>query len=185
MLALVYVGLAIVGLVLAIVFAGFAVGHEGGGPAHHGPDGADHGGFSLLSPMTVAILMASIGAYGLIARYGLGVGDDASVLLAVGAGVITAYVVARITWAATRAGRSSTAIAVTSLVGATGDVVTPIPAGGLGEVALIIDGQRYVGPARSVDGAALARGTTITVARMIGTTMLVSAYAAGDTAKEG
>ena len=134
--------------------------------------------------MTVAILMASIGAYGLIARYGFGVGDDASVLLAVGAGVLTAYVVGRTAWRATRAAPSSTAIALTSLVGAAGDVVTPIPAGGVGEVALIVDGQRYLGAARSVDGLAVERGTAITVARLAGTTMLVSAQSAGE-AKEG
>lgn len=188
MLVLVYVAMAIGGCLLAIVFAAFAVGHGGGGPMHHGPDAGDDGGFSLLSPMTVAILVASIGAYGLIARYGLGAGDDASVLIAVGAGIATAYGVGRTLWRATQASRASTAIPAAHFAGATGDVITAIPAGGIGEVAVIVDGQRYTSSARTADGTALAQGTPVTVVRLAGTTLLVSAAGggqAGEARKDG
>jgi hypothetical protein len=52
-------------------------------------------------------------------------------------------------------------------------VITPIPAGGIGEVAAIVKGQRFSGPAREQDGREVPRGAHVRVKAMVGTTLVV------------
>jgi membrane-bound ClpP family serine protease len=180
MLGAVYLILALggAGFVIFSALTGVGDGVDGGDAADHG---AEHGGdysFSLFSPLTLAILFASIGAYGLIGRYGFGVGETASVLLAAAGGLITAYAAGLAAWKVLRGARGSSALAASAFEGASGDVITAIPAGGVGEVALLIQNQRYTGPARSADGAALERGAAVTVVRLAGSTLVVAPLAA-------
>jgi membrane-bound ClpP family serine protease len=65
--------------------------------------------------------------------------------------------------------------------GAQAEVITPIPPGGTGEVAALIQGQRFTAPAREADGKELSRGSLVTVLRTVGPTLVVSAVGA----KEG
>ena len=59
-------------------------------------------------------------------------------------------------------------------MGARAEVLTPIPAGGIGEVAAMVEGQRFNAPAREVAGRAVVRGQVVTVTEMVGGTLLVS-----------
>jgi hypothetical protein len=59
------------------------------------------------------------------------------------------------------------------MVGRECQVITPVPAGGAGEVAYTIKGQREQGPARSADGSAIAKGQLVTVDRVLGSTLYV------------
>jgi len=169
MLGLFYIALALFGCAF-IIFAALTGFGDGDG------DGGGEGGglhFPLFSPLTLAILFASIGAFGLITRYGLGVGDGASVLLSVGGGLVTAYAVGHAAIRLMRGARGTSTIAAAAFTGATGEVTIPIPAGGVGEVMLRFDSQRHTGPARSADGAAIAHGVAVTVVRA-GNTLVVS-----------
>jgi hypothetical protein len=60
------------------------------------------------------------------------------------------------------------------LAGARAEVLTPIPPGGIGEVAAMVEGQRFNAPAREVAGRAADRGRIVTVTEMVGGTLLVS-----------
>jgi membrane protein implicated in regulation of membrane protease activity len=60
------------------------------------------------------------------------------------------------------------------LVGVRAEVLTPIPEGGVGEVAAMVEGQRFNAPAREVAGRAVARGQLVRVTEMVGGTLLVS-----------
>ncbi len=161
-------------------------GHGDGGDGGH--YGVDHGGvgkvsagdgvggvfhFPFFSPLAVATLFTAIGAWGLIALHGFGASDGASLLISLPAAFGTAYLV---TWAAFRlvsSSRGSSMLRNDRFAGMAGEVLTPIPAGGLGEVAALIDGQRFTTSAREVKGRAVPRGQLVRIVRMTGATLLV------------
>ena len=201
MLTLTYLALAVLGagFLLFSVFVGHSdagggdghadTGHAGhdGGDAHmdygvdagghasasaHGPHAAEFH-FPFFSPLALATLFACIGGYGLIALYGLRVEDASSILIAVPAAVVTAYLVTYAGWRIVGSSRGSSQIRLQDLAGAHAEVITPIPAGGLGEVAALVGGQRYTAPAREAHGKEVPRGAQVTVLKMVGSTLLV------------
>jgi membrane-bound ClpP family serine protease len=137
---------------------------------------------SFLSPMAVAMLFAAIGGWGLVGQHAIGLGASSSLLVAVPLGWLTAFGVVNAT--ARLAGSSQSAgneIHMAEFFGAEAEVITPIPAGGLGEVAAMVGGQRYAGPAREIEGRAVPRGAVVTVVEKTGATLVVTA---GDADKE-
>jgi hypothetical protein len=164
MLDILYIVLALGGLAFVAFAALIGIGDH---------DGHDSGHFSLFSPLTLAILFASIGAYGLIARYGAGAGETASIVLAVGGGLITAYAVGHAAFRLIASSRGSSAIPAAAFAGATGEVTVGIPVGGVGEVVVMVGSLRHSGPARSADGKAIGTGKSVTVVRLAGSTFIV------------
>ena len=205
MLTLTFILLAVVGCGYVMVAAfvghltdfGGAHGHGGdaghadaGGhaaDAHYGIEGAGHGSasahapaspsfhFPFFSPLALFTLFAAIGGYGLIAQFGLRASDEMSLAIAVPAALATAYGVTYVGWKVIHGSTGSSEIRIADLPGATGEVTTPIPPGALGEVAAVVAGQRYSAPARELDGKAVPRGTSVTVVRMVGSTLVVKA----------
>lgn len=57
--------------------------------------------------------------------------------------------------------------------GREGEVITPIPQGGTGEVAYVVKGQREIGAARSEDGTAIGKGRLVVIQKAIGPTLYV------------
>lgn len=201
MLTIVYLALAVLGcgyVVLATVFghtadAGDAGGGHGtvhDGAGSYGVESSGHGSvsadtaaaasfhFPFFSPLALATLFGATGGFGLIAKAGFNLGDAASLLTALPAALVTAYVVTYASWRVTRASIGSSEIRTRELVGAAGEVVTPIPAGGVGEVVVVVGGQRFTNAARDVDGGDIPRGASVIVRRMGGTTMFVEAAVA-------
>lgn len=200
MLTLTYLGLAFLGAgyLLFSVFMGHSdLGGEGHGDAgHHAPDGGDAhmdygvdaGGhasasahaphaaefhFPFFSPLALATLFACIGGYGLIALHGFRTEDATSILAAIPAAVVTAYLVTYAGWRIVGSSRGSSQILLKDLAGVEAEVITPIPAGGLGEVAALVSGQRYTAPAREAQGREVPRGAHVKVLKMVGSTLLV------------
>jgi membrane protein implicated in regulation of membrane protease activity len=201
-LTVAYIALAVLGCayVLVAAFLGHGTDGDGGGHVDHaahsegayGVDLSGHGAakasdavggtfhFPFFSPLALATLGAAIGAWGLIAQFGFGMAGDRSLLVAVPAALATAYLVSWAGWRVVSGSRGTSAIRLGALEGSPAEVTTPIPAGGVGEVAALVDGQRFSAPARDEDGGAVARGTAVTVVRMVGNTLLVrSRRAAG------
>ena len=195
MMTLVYVAFAVLGAayVLVSMFLGHAHGDasaDGGGADGAGhPDVAygdgGHGTASaeghapsvqvpVFSPLALATLFGSVGAYGLMALRGLGTSDTTSLFIAVPAGLVTAYLVTYVSWRLVRSASGSSQVRPAQLVGARAEVLTPIPAGGIGEVAAMVEGQRFNAPAREVGGRAVVRGQVVRVTEMVGGTLLVS-----------
>jgi membrane protein implicated in regulation of membrane protease activity len=194
-LTVAYVALAVLGCgyVLVSAFLGHGTdaahdaGHAAGSESHsdYGVDGSGHGGthassadgsafhFPFFSPLALATLLAAIGAWGLIAQFGFGLHGERSLLVAIAAAAVTAYLVTWASWRLVSGSVGSSAIPLSALPGAQAEVITPIPAGGVGEVAALVEGQRFTAPAREADGGALARGAIVTVVRMVGHTLLV------------
>ncbi|MBV8202945.1 MAG: hypothetical protein JOZ15_20195, partial [Acidobacteria bacterium] len=126
----------------------------------------------------LATLVAAIGGYGLIAKFGLDAGDGASLAMAIPAALLTAYGVTYVGWRLVNASRASSVIDLEALTGRLAEITIPIPAGGVGEALAVTGGQRYAAPAREVDGAAVPRGATVIIVTA-GTTLMVRAGTAG------
>lgn len=175
MLTLAYVALCVIGCgyILASVLMG------------HGADTveAGHGGdvahtefhFPLFSPLALATIFASLGAWGLIAKFGLEMRDGRSLAVAVPAALATGYLVTMVAFRLIQGSRGTSSIRNEELVGAQAEVITPIPAGGLGEVAAMVSGQRFTAPAREASGAAVGRGALVQVTQAVGSTLVVLA----------
>ena len=201
MLTVMYLALAVLGCgyVLVSAFLGHladvfdaghaASGHEGGGGAAGSAYGVESGGhgaasathvaaavfhFPFFSPLALATLFGSIGAWGLITKYGFRVGDGASLVISVPLAAATAYGVTYLAWRVVLGSRGSSEIHLDDLVGVPAEVLTPIPAGGTGEIAAIVRGQRYTGAAREVQGREVPRGAFVTVVRVVGATLVVA-----------
>jgi membrane protein implicated in regulation of membrane protease activity len=161
----------------------YGVAGEGHGVAAVGAHEGPQFHFPFFSPLALATLFGSLGAYGLIAQFGLHLADTASLLAAIPAAGVTSYVVTYAAWRLVAGSVGSSQIRLADLHGAPAEVTTPIPAGGIGEVAAMVSGQRYSGPAREVDGREVPRGARVTVKALMGTTLIVSWSGAGG--KEG
>jgi membrane protein implicated in regulation of membrane protease activity len=178
MLTFTYIALAAVGcgvVGLAIVLGGL---FDGDGLFDHG--GLDAGfHFPFFSPTALAALAGAVGAFGLIALYAFDASDATSLLIALPAGFVFTYAV---TWGAVRVLRGSTgttALRPDDLEHAQAEILTPIPAGGVGEAAAVVHGERFTAPAREVDGAEVPRGALVTVVRYAGATLYVRAGLVG------
>ncbi|WP_455351185.1 hypothetical protein [Streptomyces sp. SYSU K217416] len=150
-----FLGLGIAGvvlLVLALVFDGVLEGLFGGVL-----DGLFDG---LLSLPVIAGFMSMLGFGGAIVLGTTGLGGGAATAVGVLAGVVTGGLV----WKLSRVLMRSLTDATPhqdDLIGTAGSVVTPIPAGGYGEVLLRLAGQPVKFAARSE--VPVARGTEIWV----------------------
>ena len=168
MLTLTYIILAVAGC--GYVLVALALGQVFDGD---GADTAFH--FPFLSPSGLATLAGSLGAFGLIVQFGLGLADWPSVLAAVPLAFVFSYAATYAAWRVLVGSSTTSAIAAADLAGVDAEVITPIPAGGVGEAAAFVGGQRFASPAREVDGLAVPRGAVVSVVRLAGSTLLVKA----------
>jgi len=65
--------------------------------------------------------------------------------------------------------QSSSELRVASLIGQVASIITPIPAGGVGEIAYVQGGTRYTAPARTESGSAVPAGKPVRITRVVGT----------------
>jgi membrane protein implicated in regulation of membrane protease activity len=148
-------------------------GHDGHGSASAGSHDAPSFHFPFFSPLALAALFGCLGGYGLIALYGFNVGEGASLAFALPAALATSYAITYGAWRLVRSSTGSSEIRMSELRGARGEVLTPIPAGGVGEVAVLVGHQRFNAPAREFQGREVARGQVITVREVAGATLIV------------
>ena len=170
MLTLTYIALAVAGCGYVAVALGLGQAFDGDGGMATG-DGAFH--FPLLSPVSLAAFCGATGALGLVATHGLGLSDPASVGSALIGALLFTYATTYAAWRLLVSSTGTQTFREADLLGATAEVLTPIPEQGVGEVAVVIRGQRHTAPARTQDGAALPRGALATVERVAGVTLYV------------
>jgi membrane protein implicated in regulation of membrane protease activity len=179
MLTLTYIVLAAVGCgVVALTIALGSVFDGHGVFDHHG--GIDAGfHFPFLSPTALATLGGATGAFGLIALYGFDASDATSLMVALPLGFVFTYAVTYVAWRLLKGSTGTTAVRPEDLVGVSAEIITPIPAGGVGEAAAVVHGERFTASAREVDGLDVPRGAVVTVVRYAGATMYVRAELVG------
>jgi membrane protein implicated in regulation of membrane protease activity len=135
----------------------------------------DHGmvQVSPLSPITMAAFITSFGGVGIVTTQLFGVRPEISLLWATLGGFITGGVVYLFYGRLLVGMQASSEVRTQELVGAVGEVIAPISASGVGEVAYVAKGSRISSPARSATGQAIPRGTPVVIERVVGGTALV------------
>lgn len=162
-----------VGLVFAVVSA-FLAGIFDGHDAHEGVGGHDMPGFSPLSPTTIAAFVTAFGGLGLIfSRFEATRGAWVSVTLSVLFGFAIAAAVFAMFSKIFHATQSSSEGRVAELFGQSATVITPIAAGGTGEIAYVQGGTRYTAAARTDDERAVPAGETVRIIRVVGSQFYV------------
>jgi membrane-bound ClpP family serine protease len=96
-----------------------------------------------------------------------------SLAIAFPAAIVTAYLVTYVAWRVVRGSRGSSQIRLADLKGLSAEVITPIPARGVGEIVALVHGQRYTAPARSENDGPIARGVLVTIREFAGATVIV------------
>jgi membrane protein implicated in regulation of membrane protease activity len=180
-LSCVYFTLLAVGVVYAIVILVAGELHDFGfGGGHVDLSGGhditfEHGEVSVtsLSPVTIASFVTAFGAFGLISAGLFNVSAQASLLwAAVGALVIAAIAHFAFGYFLI-APQSSSEVTARHVIGTTGEVITPIASGRLGEVAFVARGGRVTTSARAAGEQAIPRGTMVTIEQMVGNVAIV------------
>jgi hypothetical protein len=129
---------------------------------------------SPISPITVSSFITAFGAFGVISRQLFGASGPISLLAATGSGLVVAGAMFLFYSRFLIGSQGSSEVRVGRLAGMTGQVVTPIVADGIGEIALVAQGSRVTYPARSSQGIAIKRGSLVVIDQMMGTQALVS-----------
>jgi len=174
-----------IGLMYAVVSAilGGLLGGDVGGdhdlgvgghdfdPSLHLEPGMVH--FSPLSPTIIATFLAAFGATGMICIEVFKVPEFPSIGISVGVALGVSTVMFWFMQWVFQKTQGSTNIESGCLVGERADVITPIPEGGVGEIAYVVRGTRQNAPARSVDGHAIESPAEVEIVRVIGSSFVV------------
>jgi membrane protein implicated in regulation of membrane protease activity len=102
-----------------------------------------------------------------------------------GVGIVTGIVLAGVVYQFAKvlySQQASSEVRMPTLVGQRGEVSVSIPEGGLGQVTVTYGGERTEHLARSEDGRAVARGTSVVIRGLGGDSVVVAA--AGSVGKE-
>lgn len=173
-----------VGLLFALLSVIFGhLGHDG----HASPDHASgaHGhamtgfgagdmpGFEPVGPTTIATFVTAFGGIGLVMNQSPTLHRFSGVFAAAGAFAIAAVVAWGFAYVF-RWAQGSSEGHVAKVVGLNATVITPIPAGSVGEIAYVQTGTRYSAPARAEDGSPLPNGATVKITRVVGTQFYVT-----------
>ena len=121
-----------------------------------------------LSPVTIASFVTAFGAFGLIA---LGLFDTSaqwSLAWVAGGGLVVAVIAHFAFGYFLIAPQGSSEVKLRDIVGAVAEVITPIPADSVGEVAFVAQGGRMTYTAKSATGTLIARGTTVVIEKVVG-----------------
>lgn len=141
-----------------------------GGHAEAGFDDTGLPGISFFSPTVLASFVTAFGACGLILKSieftsPLYISAPVSAM----AGGIIALLVFWLFNTMFRKTESSSESRVATLVGQTASIITPIPEGGVGEIAYVQGGTRYTAPARSLNGRPVGASKDVRIVRIAGT----------------
>jgi len=164
-------GFAILSGLLSGVFTGGAEAHVDAGGADGHVDGGLH--FPILSPVTLAMFVATFGGSGLIFRNVFKMAAYAHIPLAAVAAVGVALAVAWVFYKIMGATQSSSLAAAEEALGAEAEVTVPIPHEGLGEIAYTLRGSRFTNPARTADGKELPARAIVKIVKLVGNTYIV------------
>jgi len=136
----------------------------------HEPGTADSGvHMSPFNPVVVSIFLVSFGGTGLAAMQILN-WNLASLAVAAPSGFVMGAITFAIFEKIFRITQGSSEPGQQEIVGKEAEVITPIPADGLGEIAYTRRGSRFTAAARCESGVAVPKQTVVTVTRIVGHT---------------
>ena len=130
------------------------------------------GGPGVFSIRVMASFLTAFGVGGVVGRY-----YNLSHPAASGVGILAGIVMAGVVYQFGRllhSQQASSELKMASLVGKTAEVSVRIPAGGLGQVTLVVAGERSEHIARSATADALPRGAEVVVTGLRGDGLVVA-----------
>jgi len=132
--------------------------------------GVDHPEVKVpsLSPITVASFVTAFGAFGLIGLGLFNASTRGSLVWAAIGGLIVAIIAHFAFGYFLIAPQGSSEVRLNELIGLEAEVITPIPADSVGEIAFVAQGGRITYTAQSADGTPITRGATVTIEKLIG-----------------
>jgi hypothetical protein len=135
----------------------------------------DHGDVDVpsLSPITIASFVTAFGSFGLIAVYLFNVPDKVSLLWASGGGLVVAIIAHFAFGYFLIAPQGSSEITARDIIGLTAEVITPIPANGVGQIAFVAQGRRVTFSTRSASGVPVPKGTLVSIESFTGSVAVV------------
>jgi len=158
---LIYAAIAAFGLLFLLVLL---LGGDVFGGDHdisHDVGGGDHGGPSIFSVRIMASFLTAFGVGGVLARY-----NGLSHPVASGVGIVSGVIMSGLVLQFAKilySQQASSELHMGTLVGTSAEVSVGIPAGGVGQIALNVGGERSEHVARSADGGSLPRGAAVVV----------------------
>ena len=147
-------------------------------PFHHDiSHDVDHPevGLSPLSPIIIATFITTFGGTGLVVNTLTPLSPAFGLLISTVSGLGLSGVMFLLYTRVLMGVQSSSEVRAGELVGRSAETTTPIPEGQVGEVVLVVRGARARRPARSADGQAIPRGTTVEIVKEAGNVVLVRA----------
>jgi cytochrome c biogenesis protein CcdA len=132
-------------------------------------------GMISLSPITIAGFLTAFGAFGLMALGLFETTPAQSLIWATIGGIAVGFLGHLVFMYVFVKPQGSSEVRIAELAGLAAEVVTPIPAGNVGEIAFVAQGGRMTMTARSGDGSAIARGTTVRIGDVVGAVAIVHA----------
>ncbi len=127
-----------------------------------------------ISMLAIASFVSAFGAFGLISVTLLDAGPAVSMIIALIAGTVIGLL-AQLFFVYILSNTISSEVHQAALVGMTGEITTPIPADGVGQIALVAKGARITYTARATDNQKeIHRGTPVRIERIVGGIAYVS-----------
>jgi membrane protein implicated in regulation of membrane protease activity len=146
-----------------------------GGHAEAGLDNSGMPGVSPFSPMVIASFVAAFGGLGIIFHE---IPATRPVWLSAPLSAVGAFLIAAaLVWVLRklfRSTQSSSESRLIDVVGVVGEIITPIPEKGVGEIAYVQKGARYSAPAREQTGAPVPSGASVKIVRVAGSQFYVA-----------
>jgi len=153
-------------------------GHEAHAGAHEAAadtssptDIASH--MSPISPPVISTFLTMFGLFGIVGEEGLKLPP---IIAAPGAGVVSIGLAAGVFYALAKllsVSQGTSHVALRDLVGTDAEVITPIPANGVGEIAYVCETGRASLPARSEAGTMIPKHSMVVIMEIVGNTALV------------
>ena len=130
-----------------------------------------------VSMLAIASFISAFGAFGLIAVTLLNAGAVASLIAALIGGVVMGLA-AQAFFVYILSPTVSSEVHQTRLIGMAAEITTPIPPGGIGQVALVVEGSRMTYSARAtIEGEMYGRGMPVRIERIVGGVAYVTSIA--------
>jgi len=149
-------------------------GHIGGHGEAQGATGT--GGeivFGPFSPLVIAFFLTCFGGVGMLLSTTVARSALISLPIAVISGFIFAWLLVILFNRVLGGMASSSEVRLSTLVGTEAEVTVAIPPMGIGEIAYIAMGSRYVTPARNEEQTPIPRSATVRITRIVGNTFFV------------
>jgi hypothetical protein len=121
-----------------------------------------------LSPITLASFVTAFGAFGLIATGLFDVAARPSLIWAILGGLVVAVIAHFAFGYFLIAPQGSSEVRLSEFIGVEAEVITPIPADSVGEIAFVAQGGRITYTAKSASGTTIPRGSEVIIEAVIG-----------------